>query len=154
MSRDHSKVVEAVANVETKTETSNQSAEKISADERRKIAMERRKTSVSVGVRGPIRILGHDKYVPAGFVSGYYPQSFADRLFSKGYDFVRDDQGNVCTCPGNKGKDAPEHNFVMMMAPEEIVLDDQRLDAERALQAAKPQKVKASDYIDYIDDDS
>ncbi len=140
MSRDNPKLetAEPVANAEAKTETST--PRKVhTPEELRKIALERRSKSIVHGSSGPIRALGHLKHVPEGFSAMYInpKQGECDKLYARGYDFVKDENGKNCYLQANRGRDAEEHGFPLMMAPDEIVEEEKKVLAKESKESAR-----------------
>lgn len=141
MSRDSKerddKAPELDAKVDNKVEipANSSKAEKISPEELRQQLLERR---AKAGVRenyGDIASLGHDRYIPEGFQGMYVKQSNVERYLERGYAYVRDDNDEVCALKANRDRDATFHKSVLIMAPVEIVEEDQRLDAQRSREA-------------------
>ncbi len=104
--------------------------DKISVEELRQQLLERRAKSGVLEKTGSIDSLGHDRLIPKGFTGMYVKASDVERYFDRGYTYVRDHKDGVCTLTANHDRDASFHNAVLIMAPTEIVEEDQKMGAD------------------------
>ena len=110
----------------------------------REASLARRRKSVIHGVQGPLA--SYKQYIPEGFVGQFLtPDLDIPRVkYSQGWEFVKDENGNPVRAICNRGKDALEHTFPLMMAPIEVIKEEQAAQKRQAEIDARSQPAFAS----------